>query len=53
MVPVHAFMKSIGVLCRRYGTLLVPHEVACGFGRTGKVFASGHFEIQPDVLLPR
>jgi acetylornithine/succinyldiaminopimelate/putrescine aminotransferase len=50
MIPEHAFMKRITVLCRRYGTLLVMDEVACGFGRTGKLFASEHFEIQPDVL---
>jgi acetylornithine/succinyldiaminopimelate/putrescine aminotransferase len=50
MIPEKAFMKSISALCRRYGTLLVIDEVACGFGRTGKLFACEHFEIQPDVL---
>jgi acetylornithine/succinyldiaminopimelate/putrescine aminotransferase len=50
MIPEHAFMKSISALCSRYGTLLVMDEVACGFGRTGKLFACEHFEIQPDVL---
>ena len=50
MIPEHAFMKSIGGLCRRYGTLLVIDEVASGFGRTGKLFACEHFDIQPDVL---
>jgi acetylornithine/succinyldiaminopimelate/putrescine aminotransferase len=50
MIPEHAFMKTIGALCRRYGTLLVLDEVACGFGRTGKLFACEHFDIQPDVL---
>lgn len=50
MIPEHAFMKRISALCRRYGTLLVLDEVACGFGRTGKLFACEHFDIQPDVL---
>ena len=50
MIPEHAFMKRVSTLCRRYGTLLVMDEVACGFGRTGKLFAFEHFEIQPDLL---
>lgn len=50
MIPGHAFMKRIDALCKRYGTLLVMDEVACGFGRTGKLFASEHFDMQPDVL---
>ena len=50
MIPEHAFMKRISILCRQYGTLLVIDEVACGFGRTGKLFACEHFDIQPDIL---
>jgi acetylornithine/succinyldiaminopimelate/putrescine aminotransferase len=50
MIPEHAFMKRINALCKRYGTLLVMDEVACGFGRTGKLFACEHFDIQPDIL---
>jgi acetylornithine/succinyldiaminopimelate/putrescine aminotransferase len=50
MIPDHSFMKAIDALCRRFGTLLIMDEVACGFGRTGKLFASEHFEIKPDIL---
>ncbi len=50
MVPDDDFMKRAQQLCRRYGTLFIADEVACGFGRTGKVFASEHFDLQPDIL---
>jgi acetylornithine/succinyldiaminopimelate/putrescine aminotransferase len=48
--PDARFMTELQKLCRRYGTLLVMDEVACGFGRTGKIFASEHFDIQPDIM---
>ena len=43
-------MERARQLCRRYGTLFIADEVACGFGRTGRVFASEHFDLQPDIL---
>lgn len=50
VVPDEAFVRGVRKLCSRYGTLFVADEVACGFGRTGKLFASEHFGIEPDVL---
>ncbi len=51
-VAVHepSFINALQRLCRKYGTLLIADEVACGFGRTGKIFACEHFELKPDIL---
>lgn len=50
VVPEEAFMRGVRKLCSEYGTLFVADEVACGFGRTGKLFACEHFGLEPDVL---
>lgn len=50
LIPEQEFMGRAQKLCRRYGTLFIADEVACGFGRTGRVFASEHFGLDPDIL---
>src|ERR1700722_6342117 len=44
------FIRGIAELARRAGALLIFDEVATGFGRTGKMFASDHIDIAPDLL---
>ncbi|KXK19122.1 MAG: 4-aminobutyrate aminotransferase, partial [Chloroflexi bacterium OLB15] len=51
-VPAPArFMQELRELCTHYGILLVADEVQSGFGRTGKMFAVEHANIQPDIMI--
>jgi 4-aminobutyrate aminotransferase-like enzyme len=50
LIPSHEFMTQVSAACRAHGTLFVMDEVATGFGRTGRMFASEHFDLEPDVL---
>ncbi|CAM2935817.1 acetylornithine transaminase [Paenibacillus sediminis] len=44
------FVQDVAALCRKYGLLLIIDEVQTGMGRTGKMFAHEHYNIEPDIF---
>jgi len=50
IVPPPEFLPALQELCRKHGMLLVLDEIQSGFGRTGKMFACEHWNIEPDIL---
>lgn len=46
-----AFLEGLRERCTAHGILFVADEVQTGFGRTGRMFAVDHHDIEPDVLV--
>lgn len=49
-VPSPRFLPMLREVCDEHGILLVADEVQCGVGRTGRMFASEHFGVAPDMI---
>jgi adenosylmethionine-8-amino-7-oxononanoate aminotransferase len=49
-VPSATYWKMLREICDRHGVLLIADEVINGFGRTGKMFATEHFDFVPDIM---
>src|SRR4051794_6721562 len=50
LLPDDGYLQGVQELCRRYGTLFCLDEVQTGFGRTGKMFAAEHWDLEPDLM---
>jgi 4-aminobutyrate aminotransferase/(S)-3-amino-2-methylpropionate transaminase len=44
------FVTGLRAICDRYGIVLVADEVQTGFGRTARMFAMEHFDVEPDLM---
>ena len=50
VVPPKQFLQRLRQLTSQHGILLVVDEVQSGMGRTGKMFASEHFDLKADIV---
>src|SRR5436190_20133118 len=44
------YLQGLQKLCNERGAMFVVDEVQTGFGRTGKMFAHQHYNLQPDLM---
>ena len=51
IAPPPDYFKVLVDLCHKYGVLFIADEVQSGFGRTGAMFASERYGIEPDIVV--
>jgi 4-aminobutyrate aminotransferase/(S)-3-amino-2-methylpropionate transaminase len=51
IAPPPDYFEVLVDLCHNYGILFIADEVQSGFGRTGALFASQRYGIEPDILV--
>lgn len=50
IIPPASFLPGLRQLCHAHGLLLIADEVYTGFGRTGRMWATDHTGVVPDLL---
>ena len=48
--PAEGYLEGLQDLCRQHDILFIADEVITGFGRTGQLFASQRWDLQPDLV---
>jgi len=51
IVPPQGYFNKLKAICEKHGILFIMDEIQAGMGRTGKLFASEHFDVIPDIIL--
>ncbi|WP_029062246.1 aspartate aminotransferase family protein [Labrenzia sp. DG1229] len=50
VVPPDGYWQAVQPVLKKYGILFVADEVICGFGRTGNMFGTETYDLQPDMM---
>ncbi|RCK38133.1 aminotransferase [Thalassospira xiamenensis] len=50
IVPPRTYFEKVQEVLDRYNILFIADEVICGFGRTGRMFATETFRLKPDMI---
>jgi len=50
IVPPQDYFKQVREICDQKGALLILDEIQTGLGRTGKMWASEHWGVVPDIM---
>jgi 4-aminobutyrate aminotransferase len=51
LVPPPSFWSEVRRACDEHGALLIFDEIASGLGKTGRMWACQHYDVEPDILV--
>jgi ornithine--oxo-acid transaminase len=51
IVPPAGYLKQVAGICKKNHVLFMADEIQTGLARTGKLFASHHEDVRPDVMI--
>jgi ornithine--oxo-acid transaminase len=51
IIPPVGYLKKVSEICKKNNVLFVADEIQTGLARTGKLFASQHENVRPDVMI--
>ena len=51
IIPPAGYLKKVAEICKKNNVLFVADEIQTGLARTGKLFASHHEDVRPDIVI--
>jgi ornithine--oxo-acid transaminase len=51
VIPPTGYLKKVADICKKNNVLFIADEIQTGLARTGKLFASHHENVRPDVVI--
>ena len=51
VVPPKEYFRVLYKICQENGIVFIADEIQTGFGRTAKMFAMEHYEVEPDIIV--